>query len=143
MVVIPTSNLTSRPVSHVLKMGRSLGLSSAFRGASSHGLQPFTWHGSLRTASPSESGYERLLLPGTLEAPTRQALRSLASAAGLRCETFGPKACRRVMLALPAECSCCVNALSFPATDLLSTEQLREALQRVFGFSPLSDDDIT
>ena len=123
-------------------MRRSLGLSSAF-GGRAHGLQPFTWHGIVRTAEPSELGYERLLLPGTLDAPTRRSLRSLAAAAGLRYETFGPKACRRVLLALQAECSCCVNALSYQATDSLSTAQLREALQKVFGFSPLSDDDIT
>ncbi|CAE7222518.1 unnamed protein product, partial [Symbiodinium pilosum] len=123
-------------------MGRSsLGLSAAFRG--SHSLQPFTWHGTLRTVVPSEKGYQRLLLPGTLQAPQRRSLRSLATAAGLRCETFGPKSCRQVLLALPAECSCCVNALSYPATEILSTPQLRDALQQVFGFSPLSDDDIT
>ena len=125
-------------------MGRSsLKLSAAFRAGASHSLQPFTWHGTLRTVVPSEQGYERLLLPGTLVAAQRRALRSLATAAGLRCETFGPKSCRRVLLALRAECSCCSNALQYGASETLSAEQIKEAIRQVFGVSPLSDDDIT
>eukprot|EP00440_Ansanella_granifera_P046532 gb/GFBE01050392.1/.p1 GENE.gb/GFBE01050392.1/~~gb/GFBE01050392.1/.p1 ORF type:complete len:131 (+),score=18.99 gb/GFBE01050392.1/:1-393(+) len=130
-------------------MGRrgGLGLSAAFRsGVAStqhEGIGPFYWHGVRRTAESSEKGYERLVLPGTLEQAHRRALRSLAAAAGLSCETFGPKACRRITLALPAECSCCVNALSFAADACLTASELRNALEEAFGLQPLTDEDIT
>mmetsp|Transcript_63746 Transcript_63746/g.137127 ORF Transcript_63746/g.137127 Transcript_63746/m.137127 type:complete len:130 (-) Transcript_63746:71-460(-) len=124
----------------------SLGLVAAFRaprGASSggHALGPFAWHGMRRTVAPSQ-GYERLVLPATVPAEQRRALRSLASAAGLNCEAWGPPSARRLSLALQSECSCCVNALSFPSDTVLRPAALCKALFDAFGIE-VSEVDIT
>uniref|UniRef100_A0A7S4SYZ8 Uncharacterized protein n=1 Tax=Alexandrium monilatum TaxID=311494 RepID=A0A7S4SYZ8_9DINO len=127
-------------------MRSSLGLTAAYRArpaTGSHGVGSFSWHGVRRATEPSDKGYERVVLPGTLSVGSRRAMRSLATAAGLKFEAWGPSSARRISLALQAECSCCMNALSFPSDAALEPGQLRAALVEAFGISRLSDDDVT
>lgn len=128
------------------RAGSSLGLTAAYgrRAAGEHTAgRSFAWHGVTRSMAASEKGYERVVLPSTLQAPQRAALRSLALAAGLRIEAIGPKSARRLEMSLPSPCACCPNALVLPGDVPLTTEQLRVALVDVFGVTPLTKEDIT